>query len=95
MRREVKVYNLDMVLAVGYRSTFPRALQFRQWATSVLREYLVKGFAMDDDTLKAADGWDYFSTSGWSGFAPCVPRRSAIRRSGAPTRRITRGDGSP
>ena len=60
MRREVKVYNLDMVLAVGYRSSSPRAVQFRQWATSVLREYLVKGFAMDDDKLKAADGWDYF-----------------------------------
>ncbi|MGY0497654.1 RhuM family protein [Nocardia sp. FBN12] len=60
VRREVKVYNLDMVLAVGYRSTSPRAVQFRQWATSVLREYLVKGFAMDDAKLKAADGWDYF-----------------------------------
>lgn len=60
VRREVKIYNLDMVLAVGYRSTSPRAVQFRQWATSVLREYLVKGFAMDDDKLKAADGWDYF-----------------------------------
>lgn len=60
VRREVKVYNLDMVLAVGYRTTTPRAVQFRQWATSVLREYLVKGFAMDDAKLKAADGWDYF-----------------------------------
>lgn len=60
VRREVKVYNLDMVLAVGYRTTTPRAVQFRQWATSVLREYLVKGFAMDDAKLKGADGWDYF-----------------------------------
>ncbi len=60
VRREVKVYNLDMVLAVGYRVTTPRAIAFRQWATSVLREYLVKGFAMDDQKLKAADGWDYF-----------------------------------
>jgi len=60
VRREVKVYNLDMVLAVGYRVTTARAVQFRQWATSVLREYLVKGFAMDDDKLKAAEGWDYF-----------------------------------
>lgn len=60
VRREVKVYNLEMVLAVGYRSTSPRAVQFRQWATSVLRDYLVKGFAMDDAKLKAADGWDYF-----------------------------------
>jgi hypothetical protein len=60
VRREIKIYNLDMVLAVGYRSTSPRAVQFRQWATSVLREYLVKGFAMDDEKLKGADGWDYF-----------------------------------
>jgi len=60
VRREVKLYNLDVVLAVGYRSTSPRAVQFRKWATSVLREYLVKGFAMDDAKLKAADGWDYF-----------------------------------
>ncbi|MDZ7576850.1 MAG: virulence RhuM family protein [Candidatus Nanopelagicales bacterium] len=60
VRRDVRVYNLDMVLAVGYRVTTPRAVQFRQWATSVLREYLVKGFAMDDAKLKAADGWDYF-----------------------------------
>ncbi|WP_206477493.1 virulence RhuM family protein [Microbacterium sp. KRD172] len=48
VRREVKIYNLDMILAVGYRVTTPRAVQFRQWATSVLREYLVKGFAMDE-----------------------------------------------
>lgn len=60
VRREIKVYNLDMVLAIGYRSSSPRAAQFRQWATSVLREYLIKGFAMDDEKLKAADGWDYF-----------------------------------
>ncbi len=60
VRREAMVYNLDMVLAVGYRSTSPRAVQFRQWATSVLSEYLVKGFAMDDGKLKAVDNWDYF-----------------------------------
>ena len=60
VRREAKVYNLDMVLAIGYRSTSPRAVQFRQWATSVLRDYLVKGFAMDDQKLKAAENWDYF-----------------------------------
>ncbi|MCA1704628.1 MAG: virulence RhuM family protein, partial [Actinobacteria bacterium] len=40
VRREIKIYNLDMVLAVGYRVTTPRAVQFRQWATTVLREYL-------------------------------------------------------
>lgn len=60
VRREVNLHNLDMILAVGYRVTTPRAVQFRQWATSVLREYLVKGFAMDDDKLKGVDNWDYF-----------------------------------
>lgn len=63
VRREVKVYNLDMVLAVGYRSTSPRVVQFRQWATGVPREHLVKGFAMDDDKLRASDGWDYLNHS--------------------------------
>ncbi|MEV7974126.1 RhuM family protein [Cellulomonas sp. NPDC089187] len=60
VRREVKVYNLDMVLAVGYRVTTPRAVQFRQWATTVLREYLVKGFALADERLKDAEAADYF-----------------------------------
>lgn len=60
VRREVKVYDLDMVLAVGYRVTTPRAVQFRQWATTVLREYLVKGFVLDDPRLKDPAGTDYF-----------------------------------
>jgi len=55
-----KVYNLDVILAVGYRVRSPRGTQFRRWATSVLREYLVKGFAMDDARLKQAEHWDYF-----------------------------------
>ena len=54
-------YNLDLVLAVGYRTRSPRGVQFRQWATTVLREYLVKGFAMDDERLKnPSSTWDYF-----------------------------------
>lgn len=60
VQREVKVYNLDMVLAVGYRVSTPRAVQFRQWATTVLREYLVKGFVLDDPRLKDPAGTDYF-----------------------------------
>lgn len=55
-----KVYNLDAILAVGYRVRSPRGAQFRRWATTVLREYLVKGFAMDDARLKQAERWDYF-----------------------------------
>ncbi len=60
VRREVKIYNLDMVLAVGYRVTSQRAVHFRQWATIVLREYLVKGFVLDDPRLKDPAGTDYF-----------------------------------
>jgi len=60
VRREVLVYNLDMVLAVGYRVTTPSAAHFRQWATTVLREYLVKGFVLDDRRLKDPRGTDYF-----------------------------------
>lgn len=55
-----KVYNLDAILAVGYRVRSPRGTQFRRWATTVLREYLVKGFAMDDARLSQAEQWDYF-----------------------------------
>lgn len=60
VKRRVHLYNLDMILAVGYRVRSPRGTQFRQWATSTLREYLVKGFAIDDQRLKEPGGWDYF-----------------------------------
>lgn len=53
-------YNLDMILAVGYRVRSPRGMQFRKWANTVLKEYLVKGFVMNDERLKQADEWDYF-----------------------------------
>ena len=52
VRRTVKHYNLDVILAVGYRVRSPRGTQFRRWATERLREYLVKGFTMDDERLK-------------------------------------------
>lgn len=60
VRRALKHYNLDMILAVGYRVRSLRGTQFRQWATTHLREYLVKGFVMDDERLKEPGGWDYF-----------------------------------
>lgn len=60
VRRSVKLYSLDMILAVGYRVKSPRGTQFRQWATTQLREYLVKGFVLDDARLKEPGGWDYF-----------------------------------
>ena len=58
---QTKLYNLDAILAVGYRVRSPRGVQFRRWASTVLKEYLVKGFAMDDERLKNPDGRpDYF-----------------------------------
>jgi hypothetical protein len=55
-----KLYNLDAILVIGYRVRSPRGTQFRRWANSILKEYLVKGFVMDDERLKQADKWDYF-----------------------------------
>lgn len=49
-------YNLDAILAVGYRVRSPRGVQFRQWASTALKEYLLKGFVMDDERLKNPDG---------------------------------------
>jgi hypothetical protein len=61
--REIEFYNLDVILAVGYRVKSPRGTQFRIWATQRLREYLVKGFTLDDERLKNPPGkgqTDYF-----------------------------------
>jgi hypothetical protein len=56
-----KLYNLDAILAVGYRVRSPRGVQFRRWASTILKEYLQKGFVMDDERLKNPDGRpDYF-----------------------------------
>jgi len=59
VRRKLKTYNLEMILAVGYRVRSERGVQFRRWATTVLREYLVKGFVMNDERLKDPK-FDYF-----------------------------------
>jgi len=56
---QVDHYNLDMILAIGYRVRSARGVQFRRWATSALKEYLVKGFVMNDTRLKEPD-FDYF-----------------------------------
>ncbi len=55
-----KLYNLDLILAIGYRIRSPRGVQFRQWASTHLTEFLCKGFVMDDERLKDPGGWDYF-----------------------------------
>jgi hypothetical protein len=58
--KPVKYYNLDAIIAVGYRVNSKRATQFRIWATAILKEYIIKGFAMDDERLKQSEQWDYF-----------------------------------
>ena len=63
IKRTVDFYNLDAIISVGYRVNSRRATQFRIWATKVLKEYMIKGFALDDDRLKQgkeAFGKDYF-----------------------------------
>ncbi len=62
-KKPVKIYNLDMIIAVGYRVNSKKATNFRIWATKVLKEYMIKGFAMDDERLKNPEfifGEDYF-----------------------------------
>ena len=60
VQRTLTLYNLDLILAIGYRVRSSRGVQFRQWASRHLKEYLVKGFVMDDERLKNPGGWDYF-----------------------------------
>ncbi len=63
VKRKLTFYNLDTIIAVGYRVNSKRATQFRIWATKVLKEYIIKGFVLDDDRLKQARtvfGKDYF-----------------------------------
>ena len=59
VQRSLTLYNLDAILAVGYRVRSPRGVQFRRWASTVLKEYLVKGFVMNDERMKDPK-WDYF-----------------------------------
>ena len=58
--RKVAYYNLDMILAIGYRVRSPRGVQFRIYASTILKEYIIKGFAMDDERLKNFGGGTYF-----------------------------------
>lgn len=60
VRRQVELYNLDVIISVGYRVKSHRGTQFRIWATERLREYIIKGFTMDDERLKSAAGGNYF-----------------------------------
>lgn len=63
VKREIDYYNLDAIIALGYRINSKKATKFRIWATSVLKEYMIKGFALDDERLKQGNdlfGEDYF-----------------------------------
>lgn len=63
VKRSITYYNLDAIIAVGYRVNSIQATHFRQWATQILKEYIIKGFALDDERLKQAKtvlGKDYF-----------------------------------
>ena len=58
--KPVEFYNLDVIISVGYRVKSQRGVQFRIWATSILKEYMIKGFAMDDERLKGNGGGNYW-----------------------------------
>jgi hypothetical protein len=60
VERAIEYYNLDVIISVGYRVKSQRGVQFRIWATNILKEYIKKGFAMDDDRLKELGGGGYF-----------------------------------
>ena len=60
VERNIEYYNLDVIISVGYRVKSKRGTQFRIWANKVLKEYLIKGFAMDDERLKGRGGGDYW-----------------------------------
>ncbi|MCD7804779.1 MAG: virulence RhuM family protein [Oscillospiraceae bacterium] len=60
VERNIEYYNLDVIISVGYRVKSKRGTQFRIWATEVLKEYMKKGFALDDDRLKQLGGGGYF-----------------------------------
>ncbi len=60
VEREIDYYNLDVIISVGYRVKSHRGTQFRIWATQRLKEYIVKGFTMNDELLKQAGGGNYF-----------------------------------
>lgn len=60
VERDLASYNLDVIISIGYRVKSHRGTQFRIWATQRLKEYLIKGFTLDDERLKKAGGGNYF-----------------------------------
>ena len=64
--RQIPHYNLDMIISLGYRIKSMIATRFRQWATQRLKEYMIKGFTIDDERLKGNGGGNYWIESGIS-----------------------------
>ena len=60
IKRQIEYYNLDLIISLGYRIKSSIATRFRQWATARLREYIIKGFTMDDERLKESSGGNYW-----------------------------------
>lgn len=60
VERNIEYYNLDVIISVGYRVKSKRGVQFRIWATNLIKEYMKKGFVLDDERLKELDGGGYF-----------------------------------
>lgn len=60
VERNIEYYNLDVIISVGYRVKSQQGIRFRIWATQRLREYIIKGFALDDDRLKTGSSYNYF-----------------------------------
>ncbi len=61
VEREIDYYNLDVIISVGYRVKSPQGTQFRIWATQRLKEYIIKGFALNDERFKSGSSMNYFN----------------------------------
>lgn len=61
VERDIDYYNIDVIISVGYRVKSPQGTQFRIWATQRLREYIIKGFALNDDRFKSGTSMNYFN----------------------------------
>src|SRR5665213_2703813 len=61
VERDIEYYNLDVIISIGYRVKSQQGIQFRIWATQRLKEYIVKGFALNDDRFKSGNSMNYFS----------------------------------
>lgn len=80
VQRQVNYYNLDAIISVGYRIQSHVATRFRQWATQHIREYIVKGFVLDDERLKIRTSRSTISTNCYAAFRIFAPQKSGFIR---------------